>query len=174
MKKGILVGLLTVAALGSLAACSSQSASKSDSASTGVKTEQSSSTAKSSDKKTYAIGDKITFEGKVEFTITGVEWTDERNQFEKSQPEKVLKVTYNLTNLSDEDYPIVGDVDLYVGGKKMDSYPNGGTMGSVSAGRTYEGAVSYFAVNGSGAKELEVEPFMGIGTKPAIVAFQLD
>lgn len=48
----------------------------------------SSTNSVSNEKKTYGIGDKITFEGKAEYTITNVEWTEERNQFEQSNPEK--------------------------------------------------------------------------------------
>ena len=78
----------------------------------------SSTNSVSNEKKTYGIGDKITFEGKAEYTITNVEWTEERNQFEQSNPEKVLKVTYNVTNLSDKDAVVGMGMDLYVGGKK--------------------------------------------------------
>lgn len=42
----------------------------------------------SNEKKTYGVGDKITFEGKAEYTITNVEWTEERNQFEQSIQKK--------------------------------------------------------------------------------------
>ena len=135
----------------------------------------SSTNSVSNEKKTYGIGDKITFEGKAEYTITNVEWTEERNQFEQSNPEKVLKVTYNVTNLSDKDAVVGMGMDWYVGGKKMETYANSNTTETISAGRSYEGAVQHFGVNGSGSKELEIKPFMDFsGTKPAIVTFELD
>ena len=77
----------------------------------------SSTNSVSNEKKAYGIGDKITFEGKAEYTITNVEWTEERNQFEQSNPEKVLKVTYNVTNLSDKDAVVGMGMDLYVAKK---------------------------------------------------------
>ena len=82
-----------------LVACGNSS-SKSDDTSKEAKTEKKASTEKSSEKKsTYAIGDKIVFDKQAEYTITNVEWTDERNDFDKTNPDKVLKVTYNVKNL---------------------------------------------------------------------------
>lgn len=162
--------LLSVSALAVLAltACSVKESHLSGNTSTSeAKTEQSAT------KKTYAVGDKITFDGKAEYTVTAVEWTDERNQFDETHPEKVVKVTYNVTNLSDADMTVMGDIDLYVGGKKMETYPNGVTMDSLSPGRSYEGAVIYFGVNGSGAKELEIKPLLSLNTKAAVVSVDL-
>ena len=162
--------LFTVAALSlfALGACSSgNEPTKGESDSTTVETTTV------ADKTTFAVGDKIVFEGSAEYTITAAEWTDERNEYADSQPEKVLKVTYNVTNLSDEDTSIGMDMNLYVGGKKMESYPNSNTMDGLSAGRTYEGAVQHFAVNGSGDIELEVQPILDFTAKPAIVQLTL-
>ena len=102
MKKVCLFGisLLSVAIL---AACSSGSDTESSkSASSSSTTEQTSKTSTkaskdkktdSNQKKTYKVGDTITFKDKAEITITGAEWTDERNQFEDSNPEKVLTMS---------------------------------------------------------------------------------
>ena len=107
-----------------LVACGNSS-SKSDDTSKEAKTEKKASTEKSSEKKsTYAIGDKIVFDKQAEYTITNVEWTDERNDFDKTNPDKVLKVTYNVKNLSDSDLAVGVDIDLFVGGNKMETYPN--------------------------------------------------
>ena len=166
-KKLVKLGISTLA-LVALTACSAKESHLSGKTSTSeAKTEQSST------KKTYALGDKITFDGKAEYTITAVEWTDERNQFDETNPEKVMKVTYNVTNLSDADLTVIGDIDLYVGGKKMETYPNGSTMDSLSPGRSYEGAVTYFGVNGSGEKELEIKPLLSLNTKAAVVSIDL-
>ena len=116
MKKVCLFGvsLLSVAILG---ACSTGSNASSGGSSSSSTTEQTSS---SSSQNTYNVGDTITFEDEAQFTITGAEWTDERNQFDDTNPEKVLKVTYNVTNLSDDDYVLGSDLELYVNGQKME------------------------------------------------------
>ncbi|MTB64457.1 hypothetical protein GGG87_05570 [Streptococcus sp. zg-86] len=170
--KLLLVGL-SVGLLFNLVACSSAKDSQKEMQSE-QNTAQETSTSSPTQQK-YSIGDKITFEGKVEYTVTGAEWSEERNQFDNSNPEKVLKMTYNVTNLSDKDLLIGSDIDLYVNGKKMESYPNAHTIETISAGRSYEGAIENFGVNGSGEMEFEIKPFADFsGTKPAIVAFNLD
>ena len=136
---------------------------------------ETSSTQKEADKKDkFSIGDKLSFENVAEYTITNVEWTDERNQFDKTNPDKVLKVTYNVTNLSEKDLPIGLDMTLYVDGKKMESYPNTNTMDAISAGRSIEGAVAHFGVTGQGDLELEIKPALDFKSKAAIVSFTLE
>lgn len=169
-----LCSLSLVAALGfSLGACHSSSSTKEAASQVKEKT----STAKQAEKKTYHIGDKIVFDGKAEYTITKAEWTDERNQFEssfvKNTPEKVLKVTYNVTNLSDEDLVIGTDLRLYVNGNKMETYPNTNTAETISSGRSFEGAIEHFGVIGSGKMEIEIKPLLDFGAKPAIVEIEV-
>ena len=161
------VSLLSVAILG---ACSTGSNASSGGSSSSSTTEQTSS---SSRQISYNVGDTITFEDEAQFTITGAEWTDERNQFDDTNPEKVLKVTYNVTNLSDDDYVLGSDLELYVNGQKMEDYPNGGTFDTISAGRSYEGAVQYFGVNGSGDMEIEVSPAFSFTSDKAIVKLDI-
>ena len=169
-KKWFSLGL-TLLSVSILVACGNSS-SKSSDASKETKTEKSATTEKSSEKKsTYAIGDKIVFDKQAEYTITNVEWTDERNDFDETNPDKVLKVTYNFKNLSDIYLAVVVDIDLFVGGNKMETYPNTNSMGSISPGRSMEGAVQHFGVKGDGKLELEVKPFAAFNEKPAIVAF---
>lgn len=121
--------------------------------------------------KTFAIGDKITFEGESSLTITGVNYTDERNQFADVEPLHVLVVTYNVDNLSDDDYVVGSELELYVNGKKMETYPIANTFDTVSPGRSFEGASQAFAITEEGEFELEVEPSISFNTKPAIVKF---
>ena len=117
-KKMVLAWGVTLLSASILVACGIHS-SKSDDTSKEAKTEKKASTEKSSEKKsTYAIGDKIVFDKQAEYTITNVEWTDERNDFDKTNPDKVLKVTYNVKNLSDSDLAVGVDIDLFVGGNK--------------------------------------------------------
>ena len=171
-RKIITLGLSCLSIL-TLFACSS-GAKKEDNTSKNEKVETSTSKKETEKKDKFAIGDKITFDNVAEYTITNVEWTDERNQFDKSNPDKVLKVTYNVTNLSEKNLPIGLDMTLYVGGKKMESYPNTNTMDAISAGRSIEGAVSHYGVTGEGDLELEIKPALDFKSKAAIVAFTLE
>ncbi|MBZ2158854.1 DUF4352 domain-containing protein [Streptococcus australis] len=156
-----------------LVACGN-SQKNSEKASQEVQTEKSStSEAKNENKSTYSIGDTITFDNYAEYTITNVEWTDERNEFDNTNPDKVLKVTYNVKNLSDKDMPIGIDINLFVGGNKMESYANDHTMGSITPGRSIEGAVEHFGVKGEGDLELEIKPFAALGEKPAIISIDV-
>ncbi|AWN61109.1 DUF4352 domain-containing protein [Streptococcus sobrinus] len=136
------------------------------------KKESSSISDSDDDKETYKVGEKITFKGKVEYTITSVEWTDERNEFEDKQPKKVLKVTYNVKNLSDDDYVIGSDFELYANGSKMESYPNENTFETISAGRSYQGATEHFAVNDDKKLELEIKPYLSFRGTPAIIPLE--
>ncbi len=160
---------LLLTATFTLAACSSHHSSSSNSSSSSSQTASSSNASK----KTYKIGETITFKDKAEYIITGAEWTDERNEFDDTNPDKVLKITYTVKNLSDDDTTIGGDLELYVEGNKMETYPNGGTFETIGAGRSYEGAVEYFGVKGSGEIELEIEPSFSYGTKPATVPIHI-
>ncbi len=114
-KKWLGLGL-SVLSVSVLVACGSSN-SQSNNSSKETKTEKIATTEKSSEKKSaYAIGDKIVFDKQAEYTITKVEWSDERNDFDQSNPDKVLKVTYNVKNLSDKDLAVGVDINLFVGG----------------------------------------------------------
>lgn len=99
-----------------------------------------------------SIGDSVTIDD-ITMTITHAEFTDDRNQFEESDPENVIAVHYTLHNDSDDDYPYGMDFDVYVDGSQSDSYPNENSMGSVSSGRSVDG-VEHFSVEGD---TIEVE-----------------
>jgi hypothetical protein len=72
----------------------------------------------------------------------------------------VLLVTYDVKNLKDKDYVVGTELNLYVNGKKAESYPIHVTLETISAGRVLEGATRAFAVNEDGPLELEVKPAM--------------
>ncbi|WP_223363477.1 hypothetical protein [Streptococcus australis] len=69
--------------------------------------------------------------------------------------------------------PIGIDINLFVGGNKMESYANDHTMGSITPGRSIEGAVEHFGVKGEGDLELEIKPFAALGEKPAIISIDV-
>ena len=101
------------------------------------------------------IGESHTIEDYT-LTVNDAYYTDERNQFDETNPEKVIAIEYTLENNSDQDYPFGIDTQVYVDGKQADSYALGSDMGSVSSGRTVDGT-TYYGVNGEKV-ELEWEP----------------
>lgn len=101
------------------------------------------------------VGESHTI-GDYTLTVNDAYYTDERNQFDETNPEKVIAIEYTLENNSDQDYPFGIDTQVYVDGKQADSYALGSDMGSVSSGRTVDGT-TYYGVNGEKV-ELEWEP----------------
>lgn len=99
-----------------------------------------------------SVGDSVTIDD-VTMTVNSVEYTDERNEFDDTNPENVIKISYTLENGASEDYPYGADFQVYADGSLMETYPNDNSMGSVSAGRSVEG-VAHFGVNG---EEIEIE-----------------
>ena len=55
------------------------------------------------EEKTYGVGDTWTVDGQWNFTIDSVEVTEERNEFEESDPEQVIIIKYHYENLGYED-----------------------------------------------------------------------
>ncbi|MEX2805001.1 hypothetical protein AB3329_07810 [Streptococcus sp. H31] len=166
MKKISLWGV-TLLSAAVLVACSTDT--NSSTASSGQ--EQSAS---AQSQKTYAVGDTIKFDDEAEITITSAEYTEERNEFADEEPEKVLTVKFNVNNLSDEDYIIGNEIELYVGSNKMDTYPLDMTLETISPGRSYENATISFGVNGTGDKELEISPSLSFTSSKEIVKLDLD
>ena len=166
--------LFTVAALSlfALGACSTTTPTKKETSDSATK---ASSTTEAATNTEYKVGDTIVFKDVAEITITNVAWTDERNSASDIVANKVLLVTYNLTNLTDDDYVVGEDIDLYVNNKSTESYPVGTILETIAAGRSIEGATAAFAVNEDGTAELEVEPGFQINSKlkPAVVSIEL-
>ena len=166
--------LFTVAALSlfALGACSTTTPTKKETSDSATK---ASSTTEAATNTEYKVGDTIVFKDVAEITITNVAGTDERNSVSDIVANKVLLVTYNLTNLTDDDYVVGEDIDLYVNNKSTESYPVGTILETIAAGRSIEGATAAFAVNEDGTAELEVEPGFQINSKlkPAVVSIEL-
>ena len=108
------------------------------------------------------IGDSATIDD-ITLTVNSVSFTDERNSYADTTPERVIAIEYTLENGQEEDYPFGMDMDLYVDGKKADTYPLGTDFGSVSAGRAVD-SVAYFGVDGEEI-ELEWQPMFGMEDK---------
>lgn len=119
------------------------------------------------------VGSPLVFDKEAEITIKNAVWTDERNVVVDKQAKKVLLVTYDVKNLKDKDYVVGTELNLYVNGKKAESYPIHVTMETISAGRVLEGATQAFAVNEDGPLELEVKPAMSWKNDKKIVKLDL-
>ena len=109
-----------------------------------------------------AVGDSATIDD-ITLTVNSVSFTDERNSYADTTPERVIAIEYTLENGQEEDYPFGMDMDLYVDGKKADTYPLGTDFGSVSTGRAVD-SVAYFGVDGEEI-ELEWQPMFGMEDK---------
>ena len=60
-------------------------------------------TSKKSETKTYGVGDTWEVDGQWKMTVDSVESTDERNEFEESDPAQVVVVRYHYENIGYED-----------------------------------------------------------------------
>ncbi|MCD7125149.1 DUF4352 domain-containing protein [Limosilactobacillus caviae] len=115
----------------------------------------------SSTKKTayYKVGDTVKV-GKVTYTLTSVETTDERNEFADDKPANVIKVTYHVKNNSDEDLPIGTDLEAYgPDNTKLKTYPIDNTLDSVAAGKEAD-VTTGFGTNKLGNIELQFAPLV--------------
>lgn len=115
------------------------------------------------DKKYYALGDSVDVGGVI-YTLNSVELTDERNQFDESNPEFVVKVSYTMENQTDSesDLPVGMDVSAYGADlKKLESYPNDNTLGSVAKGKAID-VTQHFGINKLGEMELQFAPLVSL------------
>lgn len=107
----------------------------------------------------YAIGDTIAV-GDAEYTLESVELTDERNQFDESNPAHVVKITYVVKNNGESDLPVGMDVEVYGSDdKKSESYPNDNSMGTVAPGKQMD-MVAHFGLNQTGEIEIHIAPII--------------
>lgn len=155
MKRILGLGLIALLGL-SLAACGS-----SDSGS--EPKENNTPTEKKEEKKntTHNVGDTVAV-GDVEYTLTSVELTDERNEFDETNPAAVAKVTYTMKNNSEDELPVGMDVEVYgADDKKAESYPNDNTMGSVAPGKQMD-CTAHFGINQTGEIEVHFAPAISL------------
>lgn len=110
------------------------------------------------DSKFYKIGDVVEV-GPYTLKLLSVEYTNERNQFEDVNPDKVLLIKYEITNNSDKDESFFSsNWKLFVDNKEMKSYPVGSDLGTVNAGRTVESTASFAIIGDGNSYELEWTP----------------
>lgn len=116
-------------------------------------------TSKSKEKEFYKIGDTVKV-GDASYTLNSVELTDERNEFDETNPAYVVKVQYTMENNSDKDLPVGMDLSIYNSDDtQAQSYPNDNTMGSLAPGKKIE-STQHFGLNANGEIELQFSPMV--------------
>ncbi|MEO1782282.1 DUF4352 domain-containing protein [Enterococcus diestrammenae] len=134
---------------------------KVSSAQSSEKKDTAESTKESETAEFYNVGDSVKV-GDATYTLTSVSLTDERNQFDETNPAYVIAVSYTMENNSDEDLPVGMDLSAYgPDDKKLESYPNDNTMGSVAAGKKMD-CVEHFGLGELGEVELQFAPAISL------------
>ena len=104
----------------------------------------------------YGLGDTAEVGG-IKFTVNSVSTTDERNEFADEDPEKVIKIEYEIENNSDEEIVLGMDLEVYDGtGNKMESYPLENTMDTLQPGKKTQG-IEHFGIE-EGPIEIYFQP----------------
>lgn len=171
MKLHKLVGVIAVSAL-FLGACEEESATndteepKAESEAT-EETAETEEVAEEPSEELLSVGDSMTIDD-VTMTINSVEFTDERNEYAETEPEKVIKINYTIKNEAEEDYPYGADFQVYADGSLMETYPNDSSVGSVSTGRSVDG-VDHYGITGEEI-EIEWEPLFSFSGEKGIWA----
>lgn len=113
----------------------------------------------SEEKRTLTVGDTVELDG-VKFTLKSVTTTDERNEFEESDPTAVIKIEYELENLSDEEIPYGAEITVYdAEGNQMEIYPLDNSMGSLAPGKKVQG-VEHHGIEAVGTIEIHYAPLL--------------
>lgn len=107
----------------------------------------------STDEDVYKIGDTWRVAGQWELTITGVEKTEVRNEYEEKQPEAVYIVSYTYKNLGYQDEYSDG-LFFSIDGELVD---NGGKMGY-----TYPLSVDYYPTETPVGAYCEAQEVFGV------------
>jgi len=170
LKKIFLLLLAAIFAVG-LVACDEESASSEEADQEGQEAEAAEDDATEKEEETLTIGDTAEVDG-IKFTLKGVSTTDERNEFEETNPSKVVKIEYEVENNSEEEIPVGGDLQVYDGtGNQVDSYALDNTMGSLQPGKKMQG-VEHFGIE-EGPIEVYFQPLISF-EDPAIFTADIE
>ncbi|EKK3659359.1 TPA_asm: hypothetical protein GHP54_08090 [Listeria monocytogenes] len=108
---------------------------------------------KAQTKKEYSVGDKQTLGG-ITVTLVSAAKTSERNQFDKTKPKNVIKVSYKVENNSGNEYYVNSDIDVYDSNSTMGTrYPLDNTTGKILNGKNMN-AEYYAGVDEGGNIEI--------------------
>lgn len=113
---------------------------------------------------TFQVGDKVDVAGTV-ITINNISYTDERNEFDEYQPEKVLKIDLTVQNSTNEElFFDVFEFELYdAEGTKMEFVSLDNMTETLQPGKNASGS-AYIGASGKGPYELYYSDFV-TGTK---------
>lgn len=119
----------------------------------------------------YNLGDTAEVDN-IKFTVKNVSLTDDRNEFADEDPNKVVKIEYEIENGTDEEIPIGADLQAYDGtSNQVKSYPLDNTMGSLQPGKKIQG-VEHFGIE-EGPIEVYFQPMFSF-EDPAIFELEID
>lgn len=148
-----------------IGAVGSQGAGK-DKANGGTKVDnKTSKDNKKEDKKAepdfYTVGDSVQV-GDATYTLNGVSLSEERNQFDDSNPTYVVKIDYTMENNTDKDLPVGMDLAVYgPDDKKLTTYANQNTMGAVAPGKKMD-VSQHFGLDELGDIEMQFSPLISV------------
>ncbi|MFJ7732015.1 DUF4352 domain-containing protein [Lysinibacillus sp. NPDC097231] len=159
MKKKLIFSAALVLSLG-LAACGEEATPKENDTKQPVQADAENNKEQEAQKeKSLTVGDSAEFKN-AKFTLKAVSTTDDRNQFDETNPNQVIKIEYELENLSDADMSYGMDLSVYDGaGNKMELYPLDNSMGSIASGKKVQG-IQYFGVIEGGKIEIHYAPIV--------------
>ncbi|MEG0259319.1 MAG: DUF4352 domain-containing protein [Lysinibacillus sp.] len=121
--------------------------------------EQEQSKQEKPESKTLTVGDTAELKD-AKFTLKAVSTTDARNEFDESNPNKVIKVEYEIENLSDSELSYGMDISVYDGaGNKMETYPLDNSMGAIATGKKVQGT-EHFGIMEGGKIEIHYAPII--------------
>lgn len=123
-------------------------------------------------KETFKVGDTVEFKD-ARYTLKEVSKTEERNEFEEKQPTAVIKIEYEVENLSDSDLSFGMDASVYdASGNKMESYPLDNDMGSIAPGKKAQ-VKEFFSIDELGLIEIHIAPMISFD-KAAIFEVEIN
>lgn len=135
------------------------------------KDEPKQETVKKEEKKTdgaLKIGDTKKID-KTTFTLNNVKFTDERNQFNEVEAEKVITISSTIKSENDEDYVAGQEAEVYVDGKKAEKYALGtDKTETISKGRTADVSQSFAVPANTKEVEIEFKPLFTVGNEKAL------
>ncbi|ARM74117.1 lipoprotein, gp32 [Listeria monocytogenes] len=115
--------------------------------------QQQEENAQSEPSTTFGVGDKQTLGG-ITVTLVSVTKTSERNQFDDTKPNNVIKVSYKVENNSGNEYYVNSDIDVYDSNSTMGTrYPLDNTTGKILNGKNMN-AEYYAGVDEGGNIEI--------------------
>ncbi|MDT3394685.1 MAG: DUF4352 domain-containing protein [Bacillota bacterium] len=127
----------------------------------GKKVSSTSSSSKKESSTLYKVGDTVKV-GDVTYTLNSVEKTDERNQFDDTNPANVIKIVYHVKNNGKEDLPVGTDLSVYgPDNNKLKTYALENTMDAVAAGKEMDVTAAY-GTDKMGKFELQFAPLVSI------------